>query len=63
MGLTPELCFEARDRGWIGDNPFIHLDTTRMRELGWRPRVDIREAVEGTVDFLLDESWRLDVHR
>ena len=36
----------------IGDNPFIFLDTTRIRALGWTPRLSIREAVLRTVDYL-----------
>ena len=27
LGLTPELRYTGGDRGWIGDNPFIFLDT------------------------------------
>ena len=41
------------DRGWIGDNPFIFLDTERIRETGWKPQFTIQEAVERTVDFLV----------
>lgn len=61
LGVSPELHFEARDRGWIGDNPFIYLDTTRMRALGWARCFGIRDAVERTVDALLEESWRLEI--
>jgi UDP-glucose 4-epimerase len=40
------------DRGWIGDNPFIHLDTAGIRSLGWRPRLSIKDAVVRTLDYL-----------
>jgi len=39
-------------RGWIGDNPFIFLDCSAMRGLGWRPTLTIRESVERTVAYL-----------
>ena len=32
------------DRGWIGDNPFIFLDTAKIRALGWQPKLTIREG-------------------
>src|SRR5207245_2266593 len=27
------------ERGWLGDSPFVHLDTTKLKALGWRPHV------------------------
>jgi UDP-glucose 4-epimerase len=62
LGLTPELIFSGGDRGWVGDNPFIFLDTTAMRAHGWRPSHDIRAAVERTVDYLTENPWLLDEH-
>lgn len=59
-GLDPELSFTGGDRGWVGDNPFIYLDITRMRDTGWQPTYSIREAVESTVDYLLENTWVLD---
>ena len=52
LGVTPTLEYSGGDRGWIGDNPFIFLDTARIRALGWTPRLSIREAVLKTVDYL-----------
>jgi UDP-glucose 4-epimerase len=52
LGLAPSLEFTGGDRGWIGDNPFIFLDTSRIRALGWRPALSIREGVVRTVDYL-----------
>ena len=52
IGLAPELRYKGGDRGWIGDNPFIFLDCTSIRSLGWRPRLSIRQAVIRTVEFL-----------
>jgi UDP-glucose 4-epimerase len=53
MGVSPELEFTGGERGWIGDNPFIFLDTSKMRHLGWVPEYSIRDAIERTVDDLL----------
>ena len=59
LGLTPELDYQGGDRGWIGDNPFIWLDCSRMRSLGWKPRFSIREAVIQTLEYLQAEPWLL----
>jgi UDP-glucose 4-epimerase len=52
LGLSPALDYTGGDRGWIGDNPFIFLDCTRMRALGWRPKLTIREGIIRTLDYL-----------
>jgi UDP-glucose 4-epimerase len=52
LGLRPKLTYSGGDRGWIGDNPFIFLDCSRMRALAWTPKLTIRQAVERTVEFL-----------
>jgi UDP-glucose 4-epimerase len=57
LGVTPELQYSGGDRGWIGDNPFIFLDTQRIRALGWRPKFTIGEGVLKTVAFLQANEW------
>ena len=57
LKLSPRLSFSGRRRGWIGDIPLIHLDTSRIRSIGWRPKRSIREAVELTVDWLDANRW------
>ncbi|UIJ71061.1 NAD-dependent epimerase/dehydratase family protein [Aurantimonas sp. HBX-1] len=57
LGVTPELQYSGGDRGWIGDNPFIFLDTTRIQALGWKPQYTIREGVLKTVRYLQDNEW------
>ena len=60
MGLTPEFVFSGGKRGWVGDSPFIYLDTGKIRSTGWRPELTIKQAVECTVDYLLDNPWLLE---
>jgi len=62
LGLEPELRFKGGDRGWVGDNPFIFLDTAKIRATGWQPRLSIREGVIRTVQWLLANEWVFD-HR
>jgi UDP-glucose 4-epimerase len=59
LGLSPELEYSGGDRGWIGDNPFIFLDTAKIRALGWRPNHSIEEGVVKTVEFLRANEWVL----
>ena len=57
LKLSPRFTYSGGDRGWIGDNPFIFLDTACIRSLGWQPLLGIREAVERTVDWLMANQW------
>jgi UDP-glucose 4-epimerase len=54
LGYSPRLQYAGGERGWVGDSPFIFLDCSRIRALGWRPKLTIREAVGRTVDYLQD---------
>jgi UDP-glucose 4-epimerase len=57
LKVAPTLDFTGGERGWIGDNPFIFLDTTKVRKTGWTSELTIRQAVERTVDWLTDNEW------
>ena len=59
LGVHPKLHYSGGDRGWIGDNPFIFLDCSRIRALGWRPRFTIQQAVVRTARFLQSNPWVL----
>jgi UDP-glucose 4-epimerase len=52
LQISPVLDYAGGDRGWIGDNPFIFLDTTRIRALGWAPKLSIKEGVVRTLQYL-----------
>lgn len=52
IGVTPQLEFAGGERGWVGDSPFIFLDCSKVRKLGWQPSLTIREGVLRTVDYL-----------
>ena len=57
LGLDPVLEYAGGSRGWIGDNPFIFLDTTKIQSLGWRPKLSIEEGVKKTVGYLRANEW------
>lgn len=57
LDVQPKLEYTGGDRGWIGDNPFIFLDTKKIRSLGWAPKYSINEGVVKTVEFLRNNKW------
>ena len=57
LGAQPDISYTGGDRGWVGDNPFIFLDTARVRSLGWRPKLSIRDGILRTVEFFRSNSW------
>lgn len=57
LGVKPNLVYAGGHRGWVGDNPFIYLDTNKIERLGWSPKCSIREGVIKTVRYLKENSW------
>jgi UDP-glucose 4-epimerase len=60
LNVEPERAYTGGERGWIGDNPFIFLDTARIRNLGWKPKLSIREGVTQTIKYLSENPWVLE---
>ena len=60
LGLAPELNFTGGERGWIGDNPFILLDCSRIRALGWSPKLTIQDGIIRTLSYLQANPWILE---
>ncbi|MGA3088207.1 MAG: NAD-dependent epimerase/dehydratase family protein [Terriglobales bacterium] len=52
LGLHPRITYAGGERGWVGDSPFILLDCSRIRGLGWRPQRTIQQAVLATIKFV-----------
>jgi UDP-glucose 4-epimerase len=51
LGLRPDVEHTGGTRGWAGDSPLIQLDCTKIRALGWKPRLTIGEAIDRTLDW------------
>ena len=60
LGVTPERSYTGGERGWIGDSPFIFLDCAKVRSLGWKPKLSIREGIINTLTYLRDHKWVLE---
>ena len=60
LGFKPQVNHTGGARGWIGDSPFIFLDTAKLRSYGWTQTLTIREAVIRTLDYLRANPWVLE---
>ena len=64
MGLkNVELVFAGGQRGWLGDSPLVHLDTSKMKALGWKAETSIEESIRRTVRFLRDNPHLLEARK
>ena len=60
MGLEDvTYVFTGGKRGWIGDAPFVHLDTNKAQDAGWKPKISIKDSIVSTVRFLIDNRDNL----
>ncbi len=57
LGLKPRLEYSGGDRGWVGDNPFIFLDTKKIRATGWKPQLTIEQSILRTLRWLQENRW------
>lgn len=57
LGVKPKLEFTGGKRGWVGDSPFIFLDTAKIRATGWKPKLTIRDGVGRTLQWLQTNQW------
>lgn len=60
LGVQPQIEKTGGRRGWTGDSPLIHLDCAKIRELGWRPELSIRDGISRTVHWLAANPYVLD---
>jgi UDP-glucose 4-epimerase len=60
LGVRPKFKYTGGQRGWVGDSPFIHLDNSKMRGLGWRPKLSIPDCVKLTTKWLMNNRYVLE---
>ena len=59
LNLSPKLEYTGGERGWVGDNPFIFLDTNKIRATGWKPALTIEQSIVRTLRWLQQNEWVL----
>jgi UDP-glucose 4-epimerase len=57
LGVSPQLSYTGGERGWVGDSPLILLETARLKDLGWRPKLSIADAVGRTLAWFDAHEW------
>ncbi|MGO8766129.1 MAG: NAD-dependent epimerase/dehydratase family protein [Limisphaerales bacterium] len=57
LGLKPRLEYTGGNRGWVGDNPFIFLDTKKIRATGWETSLTIEQGIKRTLEWLQQNQW------
>ncbi len=59
LGLKPRLEYSGGSKGWVGDNPFIFLDTKKIRATGWKTTLTIEQGIVRTLQWLQQNQWVL----
>jgi UDP-glucose 4-epimerase len=61
LGLSPEFVHTGDERGWVGDNPFIFLDCSKLKSLGggWKAEYSIEHSIIKTVRYIEQNEWIL----
>ena len=49
LGIKPKLEYTGGNKGWVGDNPFIFLDTKKVRATGWKTTLTIEQSIMRTL--------------
>jgi UDP-glucose 4-epimerase len=57
LGLKPKLEYSGGTRGWVGDNPFIFLDTKKIQGTGWKTSLTIEQGIKRTLQWLQANQW------
>jgi len=60
MSINPKLVYSGGEKGWVGDNPFIFLDCSKLKSLGWTAKLSIKDAVIKTVQYIENNTWVYD---
>ncbi len=61
LGLSEvALEYSGGVRGWLGDSPLVHLDTSAIKSLGWTPKTSIEAGIAKTVQYLKEHPELLD---
>jgi UDP-glucose 4-epimerase len=60
LGLKPTVEYSGGARGWVGDNPFIFLDTKKVRATGWKTTLTIEQGIARTLKWLQENQWALE---
>ena len=50
--------YTGGSRGWIGDNPIVHLDVSKLKSLGWGPKFSAEGTLERTIRWTIANRFK-----
>jgi UDP-glucose 4-epimerase len=53
---TANIVFGEGNRGWVGDIPKFFYDTSKLKALGFTPRLSSKEAVKQAIKDILENN-------
>jgi len=56
MGLPAKIRYTGGSRGWVGDVSEFKYDFTKLKKLGWEPKLSSNEAVRTAIEKILIEQ-------
>ena len=57
LSPKPQIFFGKEDRGWVGDVPKFNYDISKIKKIGWKPKLGSKEAVSlATKQILAQEG-------
>lgn len=56
MSLSAKIKYTGGSRGWVGDVSQFKYDFTKLKNLGWQPKLSSNEAVKISVEKILEEQ-------
>ena len=63
LGLKPKLEYTGGNQGWVGDNPFIFLNTKKIQSTGWKTSLTIEQGIKRTLEWLQQNQWVYDTRK
>lgn len=55
MGLNSKISYTGGIRGWVGDVPYMLLDISKLKSLGWELKRNSEDSIKSTIKNLLKE--------
>lgn len=52
LGMNPKFAYTGTPHGWVGDMKLMLLDTRKIEELGWGPKIGFEEGVKRYLGWL-----------
>ncbi len=57
LTLKPQREYSGGNKGWVGDNPFIFLETKKIQSTGWKTSLTIEQGIKRTLQWLQANQW------